>query len=62
VVAGSADELRQARRVGIGTALTLGTVDVVYAPQGRISKVYLVDAAFEGAWVIAWLSARSTGR
>jgi hypothetical protein len=31
--------VEQSRRIGIGTALTLGTIDLVYAPRGRISKV-----------------------
>jgi len=50
----SAEALQQARRIGIGTALTLGTIDLVYAPSGRISKVYLIDALLEGAWILAW--------
>ena len=55
----STDALQQASRIGIGTALTLGTIDVVYAPRGRISRVYLVDALLEAAWIVAWLRARS---
>ena len=55
----SDDGLRQAARLGLGTALTLGTIDAVYASRGRISKVYLVDAVFEAAWVAGWLSARA---
>lgn len=58
----STDALAQARRIGIGTALTLGTIDLVYAPRGRISRLYLVDAVVEGAWVLAWLSAGSGTR
>ena len=57
----SREALRQARRIGIGTALTLGTIDLVYAPRGRISKVYLVDALAEGAWVLAWLATNDRG-
>src|SRR3954466_14187786 len=41
---GSPDALVLARRLGIGTALTLGTVDVVYVATGRISRMYLLDA------------------
>jgi cytochrome b subunit of formate dehydrogenase len=41
--------------LGIGSALAFGVVDVVYAMTGRISRVYLIDAAVEsvitGAWV-----------
>ncbi|OBH18338.1 hypothetical protein EHH44_00755 [Mycolicibacter terrae] len=48
--------VRQARRLGVGTALTLGGVDAVYAPRGRISRVYLVDAVAEVGWLLAWVS------
>lgn len=48
-------ELAGARRVGLGTAAALGLIDLVYAPPGRISRVYLVDAAAEAGWVAAWL-------
>jgi hypothetical protein len=57
-VGSSAEALQQARRIGIGTALTLGTIDLVYAPRGRISKVYLIDALLEGAWILAWFHVR----
>lgn len=53
----SAATLPVARRLGIGTALTLGTIDLVYAVPGRISRMYLVDAALEAAWILAWLLA-----
>lgn len=46
--------LRHARRVGVGTAAVLAAIDVIYAPAGRISKMYLLDAAVEVAWIIAW--------
>jgi hypothetical protein len=46
--------LAQARRIGLGTALTLATIDLVYVPCGRISRLYLVDAALEVGWIIAW--------
>ena len=46
--------VRQARRLGVGTALTLGVVDVVYVPRRRISRMYLVDAALEAGWLLAW--------
>jgi hypothetical protein len=54
----SPDALVLAGRLGIGTSVTLGTVDLVYAPNGRISRMYLLDALLEAAWVAAWLSAR----
>jgi hypothetical protein len=52
------DGLRAARRLGIGTALTLGAIDAVYAPKGRISRVYLLDGLFQWGWVLAWVRAR----
>ncbi len=53
----SPDGLAAARRLGLATALTLATIDVVYAPAGRISKIYLLDAVLELGWVTAWLAA-----
>lgn len=48
---------KPARTLGALTALSLAAIDVVYATRGRISKVYLVDAALElgiaGAWGLA---------
>jgi len=38
----------------VGTAAVLATIDLVYVPAGRISKMYLVDAAIEVGWIIAW--------
>jgi hypothetical protein len=43
-----------AKRLGIGTAATLAAVDVVYAAKGRISKIYLLDAAVEILWIRRW--------
>jgi hypothetical protein len=56
--------IKQARRMGIGCAFTLAAVDLVYAPRRRISRMYLVDALAEGAWVIAWATTatRDTGQ
>lgn len=53
--AASSDGLASARRIGVGTALALGVIDVVYACAGRISRMYLLDAVLEGGWVLAWL-------
>lgn len=50
------DALPTARRLGVGTALTLAVVDVRYASTGRISRVYLLDAAVELGWVAAWIA------
>jgi hypothetical protein len=54
----STGELRLARRIGIGTAATLGSVDLIYGIPGRISRMYLVDAVLEAAWIVAWARAR----
>ncbi len=54
---------RSARRVGgVATAATLLTVDLVYAPPGRIPKTYLLDAVMEGAVLAAWLWHAGTRR
>ncbi|MEY9213685.1 hypothetical protein NI17_023470 [Thermobifida halotolerans] len=49
--------LRTARTVGVGTALTLLSIDLRYAPQGRIPRTYLLDALLEAGWLTAWLRA-----
>ncbi|MFF8973909.1 hypothetical protein [Streptomyces sp. NPDC014995] len=48
-----------ARRVGLGTALTLLAVDLVYVPRGRIRPTYLLDAAMQAGWIAAWVRAGS---
>jgi hypothetical protein len=48
---------RHARRVGIGTALTLLAVDLTYVPKGRLRWTYLLDGLMEAAWIVAWLRA-----
>ncbi|MFJ8467871.1 hypothetical protein [Streptomyces swartbergensis] len=62
----------QARRIGLGTALTLLAIDLIYVPKGRIRPTYLLDAAMQTGWITAWLrsapgksstrKARSNGR
>ena len=54
--------VRQARRLGVGTAAVLAAIDLVYVPAGRISKMYLVDAAVELAWILAWRRAELAGQ
>ncbi|MEV5436497.1 hypothetical protein AB0K80_10740 [Streptomyces sp. NPDC052682] len=51
-----------ARRVGLGTALTLLAVDLVYVPKGRIRPTYLLDAAMQTGWITAWLRTPAGGR
>jgi hypothetical protein len=43
------------RTLGIASAASLGVADAVFAGKGRISKVYLADAAVEAGLVAAWL-------
>jgi len=57
----SADGMRQARRLGVGTAAVLAAIDLVYVAAGRISKMYLLDAALEVAWIMAWFRAELPG-
>ena len=44
-----------ARRLGIGTAATLSTIDLIYVGKGRISRIYLLDAVIEMVIVRAWV-------
>lgn len=50
-----------ARRTGLGTALTLLAIDLIYVPKGRIRPTYLLDAAMEMGWITAWLRAAPAG-
>ena len=54
LAARSDDELRIARVLGLGVASTLGAIDAVYVPKGRISAMYLQDLVCEVFWVAAW--------
>ena len=54
----SVEGIASARRVGLGTALTLAAIDITYAVPRRISRMYLLDAVLEVGWVIAWARAR----
>jgi hypothetical protein len=48
--------------LGVATAVAFGTVDAVYGGTGRISKVYLADAAVQLLIVAAWLRAMGRDR
>ncbi|MFE1196711.1 hypothetical protein [Streptomyces olivaceoviridis] len=48
------ESLGQARRAGVGSAVTLLAVDLVYVPLGRIRPTYLLDAAMQAGWLAAW--------
>jgi hypothetical protein len=43
--------------LAIGSAAALGAVDTIYAGKGRISPIYLADAAVEAAIVSGWAMA-----
>jgi hypothetical protein len=43
------------RRLSLATAGTLLAVDCIYAVRGRISRMYLLDAAVEAGLITAWL-------
>lgn len=49
-----------ARNLGLGTATTLLAIDLIYVTRGRIRWTYLIDAAMEAAWILAWLRADPT--
>lgn len=40
--------------VAAGSAAALAIVDVTYVVRGRISRIYLLDAAAELALVVGW--------
>lgn len=40
-----------------GQALTLGGISLFYSSRGRISKIYLLDTAVEGALIALWRKA-----
>src|SRR3954465_6721217 len=40
--------------LAIGSAAGLGLIDAIYSTKGRISKIYLADAAAEMVLVTAW--------
>ncbi|MEV5509875.1 hypothetical protein [Streptomyces orinoci] len=50
----TAEGLAQARRIGVGAALTYLAVDLCYVPRRRIRPTYLLDAAMEIGWLTAW--------
>ena len=44
--------------VALGTAASLGAIDVWYVAKGRIKPTYLLDAAVEGALIAGWAASR----
>jgi hypothetical protein len=53
---------REMPLLGIGSAAGLAAIDVIYAGRGRISPIYLADAAANLALIGAWLFVRRRGR
>jgi len=47
--------------LAIGSAVGLGLIDTVYATRGRISRIYLADAALEAAIAAGWAAALAGG-
>ncbi|MFS2293392.1 MAG: hypothetical protein FWJ90_11920 [Actinomadura sp.] len=43
--------------IGLCTATTLLTIDVVYFARGQIKWTYLLDGVAEACWIAAWLRA-----
>lgn len=44
--------------LGIGSAFSFATIDLVYVLAGQISKIYLLDAVAEVGLVAAWSLAK----
>lgn len=55
--AGTPDGAGQARRLGMATAATLLTADLLRVPTGRIRPAFLLDAAAHALWLRAWRAA-----
>jgi hypothetical protein len=54
ILSARAGAVPAARSLGYGTAGTLLAIDLVFVPAGRIRWTYLIDAAFEAAWIGLW--------
>lgn len=52
---------QDARWLAASSAAGLAAIDILYAARGRISKVYLADAAIEAALVTAWIAHETAG-
>jgi hypothetical protein len=49
---------QEASWLAASSAAGLAAIDILYAARGRISKVYLADAAIEATLVSAWIGLR----
>ncbi|GAO12882.1 hypothetical protein TPA0598_13_00660 [Streptomyces lydicamycinicus] len=56
----TAECLVQARRIGVGTALTLLAIDLVYVPAGKVRRSHALDAVIEAGWLVAWWRCRGS--
>ena len=56
-----ADPSADAKALASGSALVLGAADVWYPVKGRISPVYLLDAAVQAAFLAGLARADDTG-
>ena len=54
LLVGAGERSRGLKVLGIGSALALGASDAIYSLRGRISKVYLADAAAEAGVIGLW--------
>lgn len=60
MVAGWRQTAPEISLLAVGSAADLAAVEVVYAGRGRISTLYLLDAAVEAVIVADWLLPRPT--
>lgn len=44
----------EVRLLGILVAISFILIDIPYVLKGKISKVYLIDALFEAAFIAGW--------
>lgn len=42
------------KMLGIGIAASVSAIDLIYAGKGRISRIYLLDAAVEAGLITGW--------
>ena len=51
------------RLIGVGVPGTLAAIDLVHGSTGRISRIYLLDAALQAGIIAAWIAvSRSAGQ
>jgi energy-converting hydrogenase Eha subunit E len=50
-------QMRDAKLLGVASALALALPEAYYSLAGRISKVYLLDSGIEAIFIFWWLAA-----